>query len=283
MTAPSLVTLPVTPRGTSRGARAGTFALALTLTTLTLWALAIGHAGASCPAEAGTFSCVALVRPALRSLGPVPLAPLVALGAATEALAALLLLVRGAKVPFARDVAILSAVGAGVALGLQPLTILVAKRACLVCLLALVAQLALALVFAKIARTAGANMRAVGGAFFVALVTTGGGAWMQGMAQRRADDEASQALAAIERKDGRIVLVERRGCAYCEALRLDLLARPEILARLRRTGLARREAEHGEPAPILLARDRDGRETARELGFQADPAAYEPVLAAAER
>jgi hypothetical protein len=88
----------------------------------------------------------------------------------------------------------------------------------------------------------------------------------------------------VERKDARLVLVERPGCHYCEALRLDVLARPEVLARLAKTGLARREAERGEPAPILLARDREGRETARKLGFLPDELAeYEKVLDAAEK
>src|SRR5207247_6993931 len=113
--------------------RVAALLLASLLLLLALWAVAIEVRPASftCP-ESETFSCATLVRPSLRALGPLPLAPLSVLGAATEALAALLLFLRGAKGPFARDVALLSSLGAGFALGLQPLALLVSPRPCLV-------------------------------------------------------------------------------------------------------------------------------------------------------
>ncbi len=258
------------------------FIFALTLLTLTLWALAIG-AGATCPTETGLFSCTTLVRPALTELGPLPVTPLIALGAATEALAALLLLARGAKLPFARDVAILAALGAGFALGLQPLPLLVVGRACLVCLLILACQLALSLTLAKVAKDAEAPQRPIALAFIFALVGTTALATTRGLAQRRTDEESRTALARVERTQGRILLIEKPGCPYCEALRLDLLAQPPFLKALEKTGLARREAGPGEPAPILVARDASGREVTRALGFRPDPKDYEALFQAATR
>src|SRR5258707_925547 len=128
----------------------------------------------------------------------------------------------------------------------------------------LAAQLALALAFSKLATLSGAKGPARAVAFAFALLATGLLATRQGLAQRAADRDARAALARAERPTGRVVLVERPGCPYCEALLLDLLARREVLARLAKTGLARREAAPGEPAPILLARDASGREVARE-------------------
>jgi hypothetical protein len=262
--------------------RVAALAVALSLLAVALYALAIEERFAHCPGGEA-FSCATLVRPALRALGPLPLAPAVAIFAATETLAASLLLARGAKKPFARDVAALAALGAGFALGLQPLALLVLERACLVCLFTLLAQLALAVLLSVIATRAGAGRRASVLLFALALLGTGAVSSRQGLAQRRKDEDAKAALARLERKDARLVLVERSGCPHCEALLLDLLARPEILARLERTGLARRRAAPDEPAPVLFARDREGRETARETGFSPDASLYEAVFLAAER
>jgi hypothetical protein len=256
------------------------FSLALLL--LALFALAIEERLALCPGGA-LFSCATLVRPPLRALGPLPLAPALALFAATEAMAALLLLVRDPKPRFARDVALLAAFGAGFALGLQPLALLVSRRPCLVCLLAVFLLLALAFLFSKIAQRGGASSRASLLAFSLALVSSGALATTKGLAQRKKDQDARERLRAFERKDARVVLVEREGCPYCEALAEDVLAKGEVLARLERTGLARRSALPGEPAPILLGLDREGHEAAREAGFKEDPASYEAVLRAAER
>ncbi|MEZ0227379.1 MAG: hypothetical protein ACAI25_02060 [Planctomycetota bacterium] len=259
-------------------------ALGLALVALALWANAVAARPASlCPAEGGVFSCAALVRPPLEALGPVTIAPLVLLGAATEALAALLLAARAPRTSFARDVAILAALGAGAALGLQPLALLVVGRACLACLLVLASQLVLALVLAKVAKGAGAPLRPAALAFVVALLGTGALATAQGRAQRRADEDARAALARVERDAARVVLVEKPGCPFCETLRLDVLARPEVLARLAKTGLAHREPAPGEPAPILIARDATGREGARALGGAPTPDELEAVLQAAER
>ncbi len=256
--------------------------LAAALLAVALWALAIGARATNCPLEASAFSCLALVRPSLRALGPIPIAPVLGLGAAVETVVALLLLARGARLPFARDAAILATLGAGFALGVQPLALLVASRACLVCLLALACQLALALTLGKLAVATGARARPIVAAFAVALVATSAAAVIQGAAQRRIDEDARKALGHAERASGRLVLVERPGCPYCEALLLDVLARPDVLPRVTKAGLHRRAAEPGEPAPLLLAIDAQGREKAREAGFTPDPTVYEKVLATAE-
>ena len=223
------------------------------------------------------------MRPALRTLGPFPIAPVLLVGAGVQALSALLLVLRGARLPFARDAAILAALGAGFALGLQPLALLVARRACLVCLAALALELALALSFARVAQEAGARARERRLAFFLALVSVGALSLAQGLAQSRKDEAARALLARSSRPGARLVLVERAGCPYCEALLLDILLRPEVAPRLEKAGLERRAAAPREAAPLLIAYDRSGREAARREGFTPDPEAYASVLEAASR
>jgi len=255
--------------------------LALALAALAIFALLVEERFATCPGRGG-FTCATLVRPALRSLFFIPIAPVFFVGAGAQALAALLLL-RKTRERFARDVARASALGAGFALGLQPLALLVTRAVCPFCLAALVLQLALALTFAKIARAEGARAAPLALAFLVALAATGPGAIVAGMKQRARDEEALARLAKLERSDARLVLLERDGCPYCEALLLDVLSEPHVLARLERTGLARRSAKEGEPAPVLLGLDQAGREVARETGFSPESARYEAVFEAARR
>lgn len=263
-------------------ARARSLALffALGLVAVSVWAVAIEANRATCP-HTGAFSCVAIVRPALRTLGPIPILSVFVLGSFTESFAVLLLRVRGAKLPFARDVALLAAAGAGFAVGLQPLSLLVVKRACLVCTLAAGTQLLAAFTLAQVASRLGASRRGPFSVFLATLVVTGGAATFQGILRAREDERRHEALRRLPHEHARVVLLEREGCPYCEALELDLLAEPVFLARLEKTGFDPREAPPGTPAPILLALDASGKEVARVEGFMESREAYASLLDAA--
>lgn len=265
-----------------RSVKTGAFLLSLALVALALAAAAVGLRQTTCPAASGPFSCAAIVRPSVSALGPVPVVAVLLVGAATQALAAGLLLGRGAKLPFARDAAALAAAGAGFAVGLQPLGLLATGRACLLCLAVVLGQLLLAGALARVAREAGAARRGLALAFVTALLVTGAFAFFRGGALRDRDARVRASLEAARRADGRLLLVTREGCPYCEAVLLDVLGDPAVLPRVERAGL--RLAAPGTPeaqgeleAPVL----RGG--GVRAVGFVPDVAEYEPVLLAVEK
>lgn len=255
--------------------------LALALVLLALVVSAIELRATTCSETGGLFSCAAIVRPRLSSAGPVSISAILLVGSFTQLLATVLVLAKGARLPFARDAALVAALGAGFAVGLQPLALLATGRACPVCLAVVVVQVGLAVALGRLARGAGASGRplllASGGALAVtALLAT-----LAGRAVALEDERRRAALRACERPDGRLVLVTRAGCPYCEALLLDVLADPAALPRVERAGL--RLVPPGSPdaagetdAPVLRAGTR------RARGFVPDLAPYEEVLGAAE-
>lgn len=272
-----------------RGFRVAALALALLLVGLGLLAGAISLRKAGCPAAGAGLSCAPIVRPSLSSLGPVPVVAVLLVGGLAEVLAAALLLARGARLPFARDAALAASAGAGFALGLQPLTLVATGQACPVCVACVLVQLLLAFTLGALAREAGAPARPILAAFAVVLVATGALSVRQGLSVREEDRARRAALRACEREDGRLVLVAREGCPFCEALELETLASPEVLPLVRRAGLlvvapgdlrARGEVE----APVLLGLSPSGQPLARARGYAPglDPD-LERVLEAASR
>jgi hypothetical protein len=258
-------------------------ALALVLVALALHANAIALRQATCPvADSSALSCAAIVRPSLASLGPVSVTVVLLVGALVQALAALLLFLRGARLPFARDAALVAALGAGFALGLQPLAFVVTGKACPTCLAVVLVQAGLAVVLARVARGAGASSRPHVVLFALALALTGGAGLARGVSLRADDERRLSALRAAERADGRLLLVTREGCPYCEALLLEVLGDPAVLPRVERLGL--RRAAPGTPdargeteAPVLVGG------SLRARGFTPELSEYEPVLEAAEK
>ena len=264
----------------TRLVRLAALLLALSLLSVALFALSVSFHGASCPKEGGLFSCLALVRPSLSRLGPFSVTNVLVLGASLELLCALLLQKKSASPRFSRDVAFFSALGAGFALGIQPLSFLVTKKLCLLCELALLSQLLLAVSFAALTKE---SRRALLGCFLLAFAATASFALREGGARAQEDERRRAFLRGVERKGARLVILERAGCPYCEALLLDVLASSEVAPLVSQTGLARQEAAEGEGAPVLIARDGEGREVARASGFTSDLSAYSSVLEAAKK
>ncbi len=265
-----------------RISRIAALVLALALVALAVYVLALEQRRATCPASGSLLSCAAVVRPRVAALGPVSVSQVLLVGALTELLATGLVLARGARLPFARDAALLAAVGAGFALGLQPLALLATGRLCPACAAVVLVQGALALALGRLASGAGAPRKLLVLAFGGALAVTAPLAALRGSALATEDARRRAALHAAERPDGRLLLVTREGCPYCEALLLDVLSEPELLPRVARAGLrvaapGSKEAPDETDAPVLRA----GSSVTR--GFVPDPAPYEEVLRAAEK
>ena len=262
---------PAPPESPLRLWLAGAAGLELLL-ALGLWLI---EGSGWCPSIQGgasggeASSCGTLFRPRLSRLGPVPIGGLASLGAALSVIAAWDLLLRGPAQRLARlELALLGA-GAGVALGLQALAWRAQGALCPPCLLLALVAVGVAALAAALARREGApGARGVALAGAVALALALPPAALRGGALARED--AQRRAAALETRGPAgpgLLLFERPGCPFCQALLPDALGDPLVLPLLARTsGLQRvgpddprAEALGIEGAPVLVLVDAEGR------------------------
>jgi hypothetical protein len=175
--------------------------------------------------------------------------------------------------------------GAGLALGLQPLPWFAAGTLCPMCLT--LAALTVALLLTALLATRGAGVsRAWGvGPLLVLLAVVAPFSARHGA--RVADEDVgrvARARAASGSQGPYLLLVTQEGCAYCQGLLADVLGDERVARALMRTrGLE--EVPVGDPrvrdvdgvptrAPTLIVLGPDGRERGRIPGYVRDPAAY---------
>jgi hypothetical protein len=280
---------------------AGVLAVVGALEAALAWlALRVGAEGATCPDLGPAFGCAAIVRPRVSGLvGPLTVTHLAWLGALATIGLGLFLLVaardRSAALPrLARFSALALGLGAGAALGLQPLGWLGGGVVCPLCLA--LAALALGAFAAGLvaAGRAGCSRRAPLVAFSLALLLTAPLATARG--RSLADEDAVRIAAAEaflraprERPGPRLVVVLREDCAYCRGLLADVLSDPRVQAALEPVGAidvwgstdvrARALGVAGPPTLAVLGRDGQLRGALLE-GYHGDPAAYAAALAA---
>lgn len=265
-------------------------------------ALRVGAEGATCPDLGPAFGCAAIVRPRVSGLvGPLTVTHLAFFGAlATLGLGLCLLLAARDRSPavgkLAGPGALALGLGAGAALGLQPLGWLGGGVVCPLCL----ALAALALGAFAAGLVAAGRVGARRGplvAFCLALLVTAPLATLRG--RSLADEDATRIAAAEaflraprERPGPRVVVVLREDCAYCRGLLADVLSDPRVQAALAPAGAidvwgpadvrARALGVAGPPTLAVLGRDGALRGTLLE-GYHGDPSAYAAALAARMR
>lgn len=244
--------------------------LSLVELLLALW-LAMADGQGWCPGSASSWSCGTLFRPRLGALGPFTVASVGALGAGLTLLAAWDLLLRGRAAASAVWLPLLGA-GAGFAVGIQALALGAQGALCPWCLL--LALLSVGVAALAAAATRGA--RAVALAAALALLVVSPLAWWRGAALA-AEDQARRRAALETRGEAgpRLLLFQREGCAYCQALVPDVLGDPALLSLLGRTrgvelvgpGDPRVAALGVDGVPMLVAVDASGRALARHPGY----------------
>ena len=269
------------------GLRLGVALLALVELLLALW-LAMADGQGWCPGSASSWSCGTLFRPRLGALGPFTVAAVGALGASLTLLAAWDLLLRGRAAASAVWLPLLGA-GAGFAVGIQALALAAQGALCPWCLL--LALLSAGVAALAAAATRGARVVALASALTLLVVSPL--AWWRGAALATEDQARRRAALETRGEAGpRLLLFQREGCSYCQALVPDVLGDPSLLPLLARTrgvelvGTAdpRVAALGVDGVPTLVAVDADGRALARYPGYgpPAEAAAWlERVLAGA--
>lgn len=256
--------------------------LVLALVALAELALAVTLArggaasGAWCPGEGSSWGCGTLFRPRLAALGPTSVATLAVLGASLTLGAAWYLLFRGAGSRLARRGAPLLAALAGFALGIQLLAWRAQGALCPPCLgLASLALASAGLAAAVVRRETGGGVGASAATLALAFALTAPLAWWRGGALAVEDAGRIAAARAAGGSSGpRLLLFEREGCPYCQALLADALGDPTVLPLLERTrglesvlpGDPRVEALSIPGAPVLVLVDEQARELARFKG-----------------
>lgn len=249
---------------------------------LAAWAW-IAAAQGTCPEVPG-WSCAALLRPRLGALGPSHLSDLALLGAVLTCLACLACAVSlagglswlGAGA-WRRPAAALPGLGAGIAVGAQVLSLGATGTLCPIC--ALVAAAALSVAGLCALGLPAAERRALLCAAALACLLALPAGLSRGLYLRRDDARRRAAIGELQPQAGapRLILVAREGCAFCEALELDVLADPSSRALLERSGglqkvpegheLALRHAG-GPGAPVLLVISSAGEPLGRLRGLR---------------
>lgn len=269
-------------------------ALELALAVWAAWiALTVGGA---CPASGGAFSCEAIFRPKLASLMGIPIAKVALLGAVASVTAAALLMKRNPSGGFARATAFGAMAGAAFAIGVQPLSWIGAGAACPVCLgLAACSVIygALATVIA-IRLKKDAWLAIVFGISLAVLILPFSS--RRGMEIRASDELALEHVERISvpeplpamRPPFELMLLERSGCPYCKAVKIDVLADARFEEACRGNGVfverVRVDAPttppeaRREPVPTLVLL-RNGRELGRVEGYYPSLEPYLDLLA----
>ncbi|MCA8923861.1 MAG: hypothetical protein KDD82_18770 [Planctomycetes bacterium] len=208
-------------------------AFALVELGLAAWVVLLGSQGGSCPLADHGFSCAAVLRPRLSQLGPVPLAFLAVGGGLASLAFTQLAALRPLSAPLARWGPGVLAAGAGFALGVQAWSYAGVGALCPYCLGISLSALGAAGAAAAVAwgeRREPPWRAAL--ALALALLVTAPLAWLQG--SRLAAEDVARRAAVLELEGPRpaLLLVVKPGCAYCEAMLVDTLGDPRVLARL---------------------------------------------------
>lgn len=256
-------------------------ACALLEVGLAAWVVVLGGQR-SCPLSGSGFSCAALLRPRLGQLGPLSLAQLAVAGGVTSLAFAQLAALRPLSAPLARWGPTVLAVGAGFALAVQAWSAAAVGALCPFCLgIALSACGAAAAAVAVAWRERRQSPRTAAAGFALTLAVCLPLAWLHGAGI--AEDDATRrasVLAAGGERGPRLLLVVKEGCPFCEAMLVDTLGDPRVLARLAET----RGVSLVEPGdPSLSAVELEGTPTLLAPGADLPPltglATPEQVLA----
>lgn len=274
----STVEIPLEPNARLRMALAAVAGLQLLLAL----ALVMLQGSGWCPGGGGDaiWRCGTLLRPRLGSLGPINVSELAAVGSALGLSAAWDLLARGAERTLARfELAILGAGGA-LALAAQVLAWRAQAGLCPPCLLlAVLAALGAGLALALAARSEGGARVPLLAGLVALVVAVPLAAWRGGALA--ADDEARRAAALSTHGETgpALLLFQRQGCPFCQALVPDALGDPLVLRWLERTrGLTLVEPDDPRVetlgivgVPTLVLVDASGRQIGQPLEMYRSP------------
>jgi uncharacterized membrane protein len=228
-----------------RGLARAAAAVAMLELALALWAAWIAlSVGGACPASGGAFSCEAIFRPKLASLMGIPIAKVGLIGAIASLASAVLLTKTKPSGGFSRATAFGALSGAAFAIGVQPLSWIGAGAVCPVCLGIVIC----AVVFAVLATSIAIKMKKdVLLAMLFAVCVGGMIGWRATEEGRRTREQSEATLVQLDEtreislrpSDGamRLLLVERRSCPFCRAVKVDVLADPTFQEACRRAGI----------------------------------------------
>lgn len=279
-------TTPASPAAPSRAALLVTgaaLALCALEVALSFLALQVAAGGTTCPDLGHGLGCSAVFRPRLsRLVGPLSVTQVAFVGSMASLGLALILHTRPAA-PRGLVLTGLTALGlgAGFALGLQPLSWLATGALCALCLTLAACALGVLVLGLLAARRWSVPARVGLAPLVLALAVVTPLAARHG--QRVAEEDVLR-VARARRASGdagpRLLLVTQPGCPYCDGLLADVLADERVLLVLQRTrGLeeVRRDdprAPKVDGTPTLVVLGADGRERGRLEGYSRNPEGY---------